>query len=271
MSGVELWFLGQSGFRLRDPQSGTVAFVDPYLTDSPNRTWQAPVRPVDLAEADLVLCTHEHIDHFDQPAIKAANETPGARFTLVLPEPIIDMALEIGIPPDRIIGAQPGQEFQVAGAHIWAVPACHGVHVSDAYSFGTELSNGLVRFLGYVIELGGVHTYHAGDTIPYDGQVDLLRPLKPEIALLPINGRDYFREQQDLVGNMDFREAATLANDIGANLLVPMHWDIFQRNQGYPGVLVRFVEENLPQLNVMVFGRSGKLIYNEKPRITPSP
>ncbi len=261
MSGMELWFLGQSGFRLRDPQSETVVFVDPFISENPNRTWQAPVGPAALAEADLVLCTHQHIDHFDQPAIKAAIDTPGSRFTLAVPEPIIDMALALGIPPERLIGAQPNQDFSVAKARVWPVPACHGIHMSDAYSFGEDLSNGLVRYLGYVIELGGVRAYHAGDCIPYNGQVDILSPLRPEIALLPINGRDYFREQQDLVGNMDFREAAQLANDIGARLLVPMHWDIFKKNPGYPGDLVKFVEEKLPDLNVMVFGRAGRLTY----------
>ena len=54
---------------------------------------------------------------------------------------------------------------------IEPVPACHGVEVADAYNFGEQLSDGLVRYLGYVCELGGVRVYHAGDCIPYPGTV----------------------------------------------------------------------------------------------------
>ncbi len=262
MSGMELWWLGQSGFRLRDPQEGPVVFVDPYISDNPKRTWEAPVGPAALAEADLVLCTHEHIDHFDQPAIKAAAETPGSRFTLVVPAPIVDMALALGLPAERIIGAQPGETIELQGARIHPLPACHGVHMQDAYSFGEQISNGLVRYLGYVVELGGVRAYHAGDTIPYDGQVEDLVKLQPELELLPINGRDFFREKQDLVGNMDAREAATLAHESGARALIPMHWDIFPHNLGYPAHLLAFVEQKFPDLTVIVFGRAGRFTYS---------
>jgi L-ascorbate 6-phosphate lactonase len=262
MSGMELWWLGQSGFRLRDPDGGPVVFVDPFLSDNPDRTWQAPVGPDALAQADLVLCTHQHIDHFDQPALKAANRTPGASFKLVVPQPIVDMALALGIPRDRVIGTQPGQTLEWPGVRVHPVPACHGVNMSDAYSFGKDLSDGLVRYLGYVIELGGVRAYHAGDTIVYRGQEEDLKPLKPHLALLPINGRGFYREtERNIVGNAGPREAAHLAVDIGAQVLVPMHWDIFPFNRGFPRDVVSYADEHLPQLTVLVFGRAARFTY----------
>ena len=61
-----------------------------------------------------------------------------------------------------------------------------------------------------------------------------LRPLGIEIALLPINGRDDEREALGIVGNMDAAEAVELAAEIGASILVPMHWDGFAGNTVEP-------------------------------------
>lgn len=267
MNGMELWWLGQSGFRLRDPNQGPVVFVDPYLSPHEGRTWPCPAVLEDLAQADVILCTHQHIDHFDQPAIQAAAALPGSRFKLIVPQPIVNMALALNIPAERVIGVQPDQDLKIQGAHIYPLPASHGVNVSDAYNFGESLSGGLIRYLGYVIEVGGVRAYHAGDTIPYDGIEDRLKALKPDLALLPINGRDYFREKRrNLVGNMGPREAAILAANTGVNALVPMHWELFPHNRGFPEELMQYVAEFAPQVTVLVMGRGQKIIYmrNEK-------
>ena len=131
---------GQSGFRLRDPAGGPVVFVDPFLSPHQGRTWEAPLGPDELGhQADVILCTHQHIDHFDQPTLRAAAAVPGARFTLVVPRPIVQMALDLGIPGERVIGAQPKQSLEVAGVPVHPVPARHGVEVSDAYMFTAGL------------------------------------------------------------------------------------------------------------------------------------
>jgi L-ascorbate metabolism protein UlaG (beta-lactamase superfamily) len=265
MAGLELWWLGQAGFRLRDPGHGPTIFCDPFLTRSDRRTWQAPVDAAALAHADLVLVSHEHTDHLDRPTLKAAAAAPGSRFSLVVPRPLLaELASELGLPPDRLVGAQPDTPIERLGVRISPVPACHGVNVADAYTFGEDLtdSNGLVRYLGYVVELGGVRVYHAGDCIPYAGQVERLRALEPQVALLPINGRDFFREtEHNIVGNMDYREAARLASDIGVQLLIPMHWELFAHNRGYPDHLVGYVAENFPELSVLLMGRGTTFTY----------
>ena len=260
---IELWWLGQSGFRARDPASGSTIFLDPYLTPTDRRSWDAPVGPDALAQADLVLVSHEHTDHLDMPSLQAAAAEASSRFTLVLPEPLVDRVVgETRLPRERVIGAQPGQKIERSGVTIQVVPARHGVNVSDAYNFGEQLSNGLVRYLGYVVQIGGARLYHAGDCIPYDGQVDRLRSLHPHLALLPINGRDFFRESEhNLVGNMDPREAARLASDIGAEMLVPMHWELFEHNRGFPRDLVAFVAEHYPELTVLVLGRGARFNF----------
>jgi L-ascorbate metabolism protein UlaG (beta-lactamase superfamily) len=258
---VELWWLGQSGFRLRDPETGAIVFCDPFLTPDEFRAWQAPIDPTALArEADVVLVSHQHVDHFDQPALRTAASADGSHFTLVLPRPLVSDALSLGFQAQRVVGAQPDALVQANGVNVWPVAASHGVDVADAYNAGEALSDGQVRYLGFVVEIGGARVYHAGDCIPYVGQVERLRALRPNVACLPINGRDFFRESEhNIVGNMDFREAARLAHDLGVEVLVPMHWELFETNRGYPGDLVTLVSTAYPELTVMVMGRGRRV------------
>src|SRR5712692_2467280 len=181
-----LCWLGQAGFVLRAPD-GTVALIDPFLSPWDGRLYETSLPPAQASGVDVVLCTHEHVDHFDAtsaPAIAAAS--PHAVF--VVPTPIVDMVAEAGIAPDRVIGMQPGEDAHVAGLRVRPVPARHGVTMQDAYGFGEELSEGLIRFLGFVIDAGGVRLYHAGDTIHYEGMETMLRDLAIDVGLLPING-----------------------------------------------------------------------------------
>jgi L-ascorbate metabolism protein UlaG (beta-lactamase superfamily) len=258
---IELWWLGQSGFRLRDPVEGKRVFCDPFLSIDANRSWQAPIDALGLArEADVVLVSHQHVDHFDQPTLQTAAKAPGSRFTVVVPRPLVKDALALGFAQERVVGAQPGEELSIAGVSVTPVPARHGVDAADAYSFGEALSDGLVRYLGYVVEVGGVRVYHAGDCIPYAGQAEQVRALRPWIACLPINGRDFFRESEhNIVGNMDFREAARLASDLGVEVLLPMHWELFESNRGFPGDLLSYVAQRYPSLTVLVMGRGQRL------------
>ncbi|MBV9748370.1 MAG: MBL fold metallo-hydrolase, partial [Acetobacteraceae bacterium] len=70
---IELFWLGQSGFRLRDPDGGPTVFCDPFLSVRDDRTWQAPLDAAALAlQADVVLISHEHVDHFDRPTLEVA-------------------------------------------------------------------------------------------------------------------------------------------------------------------------------------------------------
>jgi L-ascorbate metabolism protein UlaG (beta-lactamase superfamily) len=255
---IELWWLGQAGFRLRDPAGGPLVFCDPFLTPGEQRAWQSPLDAAQLArDADLVLVSHEHLDHFDRPTLQAA---ANGHFTLILPRPLRDEALALGLPPERVIGAEPDKPIDVHGIQVNPLPACHGVNVADAYTFGENVGDGQTRYLGYVVEIGGTRVYHSGDCIPYAGQAERLKALNAQVLCLPINGRDFFRETEaNIVGNMDFREAARLASDVGASVLVPMHWELFAGNRGFPGDLVAYASEHFPELSVLVMGRGARI------------
>lgn len=236
------------------------ALFDPFLSPHRGRLHPSPLAPEEATGVDVVFCSHEHVDHFDAEAVKGiAKASPRAVF--VVPEPIVDMAVESGVGAERVLGMQPGQAVDVAGLSVRAVPACHGVTMDDAYGFGESLSAGLVRFLGFVVDIGGVRVYHAGDTIHFDGMEEMLSPLGIDVALLPINGRDAEREARGIVGNLDHREAAWLASRIGAGVVVPMHHDLFARNLGFPGALVEAVGREHSDVSVMVPARGRPFVW----------
>ena len=254
------WF-GQASFAARG--GGITVLFDPFLSPYDGRLHASPLAPEEALGIDVVLCSHEHVDHLDVPSIGAiASASPGATF--VVPSPIVDMLTEAGVPGERVVGVQPGDPIDVGGLTVRAVPACHGVTMDDAYGFGEDLSGGLIRFVGFVVDLGGVRIYHAGDTIHFDGMESMLEPLEIDVALLPINGRDAVREARGIVGNLDPHDAAWLASNVGAGALIPMHHDMFARNLGFPGVLVETAGREFPEVPVVVPARDRPFVTTKR-------
>jgi len=255
---LRLTWLRQAGFLLEAGRDAVL--VDPFLAEDASLAVPPHATPEAVADVTVVCATHEHGDHLELSTwtrIAAASNRP----VFVLPAPIRRQAEDAGVSPGRVIGAAPGTPISVGGVTIHPVRARHGVHAADAYDFGESASGGGSRYLGYVLELGGVRIYHAGDTIPYDGMEDALRALRPDIALLPINGRDYFRERLDIVGNLTPREAADLAAAIGVDLVIPMHYDTVPGNMESPGVFVDYLRAAHPQVTACLPGRGRPITY----------
>jgi L-ascorbate metabolism protein UlaG (beta-lactamase superfamily) len=257
---IALWWLGQAGFAVR--AGGLVLLLDPFLAPMAERASGPAFDPEEAVGVDVVTCSHEHYDHLDLASLPAiARVSPGARF--IVPRPLVDAVAAAGVPRERLIGAQPDERIRLDGVTLHPLPARHGVGMADAYTFGRELSAGLYRYLGYVLDDGVARVYHAGDTIVYDGQADRIRALRADVALLPINGRDHFREAAGIVGNMDHREAARLADDAGVDVLVPMHYETFPQNLGFPAHLVDVVRRDHPSLAVLIPSRHRPVLYSK--------
>ncbi len=245
-----LWWLGQSSFLLR--LAGATVFVDPFLATHPERLVPPPFAPEEATEIDVVAITHDHLDHLDDkslPGIAAAS--PDA--AVVAPATALERLRALGV--DDPIGLRPDEPLRLGALTIHPLPACHGDSAGDAYTLGGG------RFLGYVFDGAGVRIYHAGDTIPFDGLAERLRALRPDVALLPINGRDAQREALGIVGNLDERDAVELAAAAGVDLLVPMHYDMFAANPGSPGTLVELARVHYPELAVLVLSRRRPFVY----------
>ncbi|HEY6569310.1 MAG TPA: MBL fold metallo-hydrolase [Candidatus Limnocylindrales bacterium] len=255
---VEITWLRQAGFLIQGPTSAVL--VDAFLTDFDGTVVPPGRTPEELAWVDVVLATHEHADHFDGPAWgRIATASSTTRF--VVPEPVVALAVDAGVPADRVVGARPDAPLEFNDLRIEPLPALHGVEVADAYTHGLELEPPGYRYLGYVVDLNGVRIYHAGDTIVYEGMADRLLGLRPDVALVPINGRDFFREAQGIVGNFDIREAAELAAEIGVDLVIPMHYDAVAGNTQAPGPFVDHVRATHPDLPVLLPARLVPFVY----------
>lgn len=218
-NAVAIFGLGQVGVVLK--ADGVIAYIDPFLSDpTGHRAVPILIQPEEVTHADVVFITHIHIDHLDPTTVRGiAKASPQAKF--VAPLNCHQTLLDCGVTENRIIHPPVDQPFDLGILHFYAIPSAH---------YGFDEVDGQPSYLGYCITLNGVRIYHAGDTILYDGLEERVRTFAPDIAFLPINGRDYYREKRDIVGNLTFWEAAQLAVNVGVKLVIPTHWDMFPHN-----------------------------------------
>jgi len=174
------WFR-QSAIRYAG--DGLTLYIDPWGT--------AP----DDAEADVILITHAHFDHYQPHEIERLRKEDTK---IVAPK---DIASELS---GEVTAVAPGDSVEVGSVRIEAVPA---YNVVDERLDMHPQTNGWV---GYLIELDGRTYYHAGDT---DALPELER-LRTDVAMVPIGG----------TYTMDFREAAGLVKAMSPKLAVPMHF-----------------------------------------------
>ena len=230
-----LHYIGQVGFIIGN--AGSYIAVDPYLSDyvdkncsqlvSWKRLYEPPIDATELDFLDAVLCTHSHCDHADPWTLpKIADANPNTVF--VIPAPEVDAVASYGIDKERIIPAYADKPITVGSFTVTPVPSAHEVFHTD--------ESGAYRELGYIIEDKNNRIFHAGDMCMYEGLTERLTDI--DIAILPINGRDYFRNSLDIIGNFDSLEAVTLAKIIGAKLLVPVHHDLYEVNKVNPASFV---------------------------------
>ena len=91
-------------------------------------------------------------------------------------------------------------------------------------------------FLGYVIRGAAGTLWHSGDCVPFDGLVEEVAPLFPDIALLPVNGRRA-ELRSGVPGNFTVAEAIDITDRIGASYLVAHHYGMFDFNTVSPEVI----------------------------------
>ena len=237
-AALRLWWLGQAGFLLQTADATIV--IDPYLTDSlaekyrgthfPHRRMMAPpIAPDDLDDVDLVLSTHGHTDHLDPGTLgPLAAASPGAMFLVA--RSTERAAIERGVPADRMVTIDAGESWSAADG------SCTINAVASAHEEIEQDDEGNHRFLGYVVDTGDLCIFHSGDCVPYDGLSEVVARFSPDIALLPINGRDAYRKERGVPGNFTAEEAVGVARAIGAGYLMGHHIGMFDFNTIDPDV-----------------------------------
>lgn len=250
------WALGQSGFVVK---GGDALFViDPYLSDAitanggPVRNIAAPIDALHLLGVQHVFTTHEHQDHTDGATLSALLHASPAAQLITSPQGSA-IAVAAGIAADRITTPQLGAVVALPYLSYTAIPAAHYPLEVDA--------DGHARWMGYLITCNGVTLYHAGDTILIPEMLAALHDNAIDLAFLPINGRDYFREHDlDLTGNLWPREAVHFAQTLHAKVLIGMHNDLFQSNRVAPGLLFDEMDRFAPTQRTHIL-QPGELYY----------
>jgi L-ascorbate metabolism protein UlaG (beta-lactamase superfamily) len=180
-------WLGHAGFRV-DAGSATV-YIDPYRVDA------GP-------EADVILITHDHYDHFAPLAIERVS---GRGTRLVAPASVAEKL------PGRVTQLAPGESVEEEVARGVEVTAVAAYNTSKRDPSGRVYHPRDAGWVGYELRVGGERLYHSGDTdvIP---EMDAVAGV--DVALLPVSG----------VYVMTAAEAAEAARRIQPRVAVPMHW-----------------------------------------------
>jgi L-ascorbate metabolism protein UlaG (beta-lactamase superfamily) len=238
--------------------------IDPYLSDSLTRKYaettkphkrisRLVIAPERLTGISFVTSSHNHTDHLDGETLaKLIGANPGVK--VIVPRANYTFALDrlvsagvantatylVAIPVDETLTMS-----DIHGCTITAVPAAHEALDTD--------ENGDYRYHGYCITIGGKTIYHSGDCVPYAGLVDAVAPHHPDVALLPINGRDPSR---GVSGNFSGPEAAALAQSLGVKHVIPNHYDLFAFNTADPQEFVDACEATSQPYKVLRLGEA---------------
>jgi len=228
---ISVVMLGQVGCKISTGKGNI--YIDPYLSDaierniseSLKRLRPIPISPDQVDDADLVLITHDHEDHCDlETLVPISLSSPGAKF--VAPMSASKLLKSAGVNESRIVIADHRTEYRDKDNSIVinTVPSAHPSVAVDEY--------GYYNCVGYVVECQGKRIYHPGDTSLTQDVLDGLQKFQHiDLALLPVNERNFYRDSQGILGNMTIREAFQLADDIYAEQVIPTHWDMFEANQ----------------------------------------
>ncbi|TFU18102.1 metal-dependent hydrolase [Thermus tengchongensis] len=190
---LEIRYLGHSAVWLSDGKTKVV--IDPFLTGNP----MAPVG-VGEVQADLILVTHAHGDHFgDAVALSKKGGTVVSTFE------IATYAEKHGA---KAVPMNIGGTYRFPGGWLKWFPAWHSSSFPDGTYGGMPM--------GVVVELGGKRVYHAGDTALFS-DMRLIGELGLDLAFLPIG--DHFT-----MGPEDALKALEL---LRPKKVVPIHYNTF--------------------------------------------
>lgn len=203
---MKIKWIGQAGLLLETPQAKIM--IDPYLSDSVEAINPKSYRrvPVDETlfqiEPDVMIFTHDHLDHYDPETAPRFLEKQGKKMTVLSPTSVWQKARTFG-GVHNYVEFNRHTEWTEYGIRFRAVKAVH----SDPCAIGVILED-LAEQKWY---------YITGDTL-YSKEIFQDLPESIDVVFLPING---------VGNNMNACDAARFCADCKAKKVVPYHVGMF--------------------------------------------
>lgn len=156
------------------------------------------VGPAGLGALDAILVTHDHADHADLRAMDAMDK----RAVVFAATP--ELAVKVkALGFKEVLTLRAWEEHPVRAVTVVAVPALH-----DVYE------------VGYVVRGTRKKVYFAGDTRLFDGIDAIAERVRPDVAILPVDGT---RLTGGALHVMNPADATVAARKLGSKLVLPSH------------------------------------------------
>lgn len=251
---LALFYLGQEGYIIKFKD--TTILIDGYFSGELNpqspfgRRYLPPMDPKDLTIIDYVFCSHDHADHLDPLTIQTILEVNDkAKFMGSLP--VRNHMKNLGVPEDRIIDASCDKEVSLKNVTVTPIPAAHEELHKNEEDFDEW---------GFIFDFDGFKIYHSGDCCPYDGLKERLTDV--DITMLPVNGRDYYRLKNNIIGNFNLDEAVIMSTELNVRMFIPMHFDLFPGNSVPASFISERMEKNEKKIPYHIFQPGERLIIS---------
>ena len=231
---THLFSVGQAGFVVKSA-SGQLLAIDLYLTDCVERleghAGFKRLLPKVLAPDDLVfdavVCTHQHLDHFDTDAVPAMLANGHTR--LLCSHDCEELIMQLGMDNflEAISFVAPGDSRSIGDFQLDFVNCDHG-----------EAAPGAV---GVIVTVDGKRIYETGDTrLRLDWLDEILAFGHIDVLVAPINGR---------YGNMNEVDCSQLSGALCPTITVPCHYGMFASHHGDVGLFYEIMlKMGLPAL-----------------------